>query len=183
MARLPFVVEKVISGGQTGADRGALYGALDAGVAIGGWAPAGWLAEDGEVPADLRAHMQTTPSADYAVRTRKNVDEAQATLLLHTGHLGAGSSLTARAVIDAGRLLWVQNLAWTRSDVKPAVAVSWDGGPLLPRTDAGYPTLRDILAVHEVRILNVAGPRASHAPLLQNLVRVFVRELFAGARA
>ena len=41
---------KIISGGQTGVDRGALDAALDAGVDCGGTCPSGRKAEDGIIP-------------------------------------------------------------------------------------------------------------------------------------
>ncbi len=43
-------LQKIISGGQTGVDRGALDAALAAGLPCGGWCPAGRKAEDGEIP-------------------------------------------------------------------------------------------------------------------------------------
>jgi len=44
------MLRKIISGGQTGVDRGALDAALEAGFACGGWCPEGRQAEDGEIP-------------------------------------------------------------------------------------------------------------------------------------
>ena len=41
---------KIISGGQTGVDRGALDAALELAVPHGGWCPRGRLAEDGRIP-------------------------------------------------------------------------------------------------------------------------------------
>jgi hypothetical protein len=41
---------KIISGGQTGVDRGALKAAKAAGLETGGWMPRGWLSEDGPHP-------------------------------------------------------------------------------------------------------------------------------------
>ena len=43
-------LSKIISGGQTGVDRGALDAALVAGFACGGWCPADRGAEDGTIP-------------------------------------------------------------------------------------------------------------------------------------
>ncbi|MBO7684653.1 MAG: hypothetical protein J6T51_08020 [Kiritimatiellae bacterium] len=41
---------KIVSGGQTGVDRGALQAAMDLGLPWGGWAPKGWRAENGTIP-------------------------------------------------------------------------------------------------------------------------------------
>ncbi|MBR1589054.1 MAG: hypothetical protein IJ658_12100 [Kiritimatiellae bacterium] len=37
---------KIVSGGQTGVDRGALEAAMVLGLDFGGWAPHGWIAKD-----------------------------------------------------------------------------------------------------------------------------------------
>jgi hypothetical protein len=60
---------KVISGGQTGVDRGALEAAMGMGIPHGGWCPRGRLAEDGIIPA--RYELWETDTADYAARTEK----------------------------------------------------------------------------------------------------------------
>lgn len=71
---------RVISGGQTGVDRAALAAARAAGLAIGGWCPRGRWAEDGAISAVYS--LRETPSGDPAARTRVNVAEADATLIL-----------------------------------------------------------------------------------------------------
>lgn len=76
---------KIVSGGQTGVDRGALQAAMSLGLDWGGWAPKGWRAEDGKIPALYREKMKEHPSANYLGRTRRNVLEADATLILQTG--------------------------------------------------------------------------------------------------
>lgn len=45
------MLEKIISGGQTGVDRGALDAALEAGFPCGGWCPADRAAEDASIPS------------------------------------------------------------------------------------------------------------------------------------
>ena len=44
-------ITKIVSGGQTGADRAALDWAIEYEIPHGGWCPKGRLAEDGEIPA------------------------------------------------------------------------------------------------------------------------------------
>ena len=50
MKRDEFKNVKIVSGGQTGVDRGALEAAMALGLDFGGWAPHGWIAEDGTIP-------------------------------------------------------------------------------------------------------------------------------------
>ena len=82
------VIKKIISGAQTGADRAALDAALALGLPIGGWVPRGRRAEDGPVP-DRYPNLRETDTDDYETRTRWNVQDADATLILSHGPLSA----------------------------------------------------------------------------------------------
>src|SRR6266496_3086201 len=75
-----FVLEKIISGGQTGADRAALDFAIGRGIAHGGYCPRGRVAEDGMIPE--RYQLRETPSSDYAPRTEWNVRDSDGTVVL-----------------------------------------------------------------------------------------------------
>src|SRR3954470_16119485 len=88
------VVRKIISGGQTGADRAALDAALALGIPHGGWVPKGRWAEDG--PLDPRYTVQETPTAVVSVRTAWNVRDSDATLIISHSKLSGGSALTRR---------------------------------------------------------------------------------------
>ena len=70
---------KIVSGGQTGADRAALDWAIDHGTAHGGWCPRGRRAEDGAIPA--RYLLNETPSARYEERTEWNVRDSDGTVI------------------------------------------------------------------------------------------------------
>ncbi|MBI3755083.1 MAG: putative molybdenum carrier protein [Deltaproteobacteria bacterium] len=84
---------KIISGGQTGADRAALDAAIELGLDYGGAIPKGRIAEDGAL--DTRYERMTELyTADYDARTEKNVLDADATLIFTSGVVGGGSSLT-----------------------------------------------------------------------------------------
>ena len=80
MAKRPL---KIISGGQTGADRGGLDAAMDLGIEHGGWCPKGRRAEDGRIPD--RYTLEETTSTDYTVRTEKNVEWADGTVVFTFG--------------------------------------------------------------------------------------------------
>ena len=87
---------KIVSGGQTGVDQGALTAALDLGLVWGGWVPKGWRAENGTVPEQFRARMQEHASANYIVRTRQNVADSHATLILTDAYPLSGGTLRTR---------------------------------------------------------------------------------------
>ncbi|MEM9280744.1 MAG: putative molybdenum carrier protein [Verrucomicrobiota bacterium] len=87
------MLKKVVSGGQTGADRAALKWALSAGIECGGWCPAGRHSEDGDI--DGKYPLIETPSADYAQRTEWNVRDSDATLLVsRSSKIVGGTALT-----------------------------------------------------------------------------------------
>src|SRR5207253_6756726 len=85
---------KVISGGQTGVDRGALDAALALQVECGGWCPAGRLAEDGTIPK--RYPVVELPDARYAERTAQNVADSDGTLIISNGEPIGGDRKSTR---------------------------------------------------------------------------------------
>jgi hypothetical protein len=136
----PPSLAKVVSGGQTGVDRAALDTALAAGIRCGGWCPRGRRAEDGSIPS--RYPLLETPSSAYPERTRRNVYDADATLVLTRGAPRGGTALTVALAARAKR---------------PCLVVDLDAPPDPDR-------VREWLAAHRVKTLNVAGPRESEQP-------------------
>ena len=131
------MLHKLISGGQTGVDRAALDVGLALGLAVGGWCPKGRRAEDGIIPD--RYPLVETPERSYQNRTRRNIEDADGTLILNQGKLDGGTALTARQI------------------GKPCLIVALEEG-IEPAT------FRDWLAAHHLAVLNVAGPRESKRP-------------------
>ena len=70
---------RIVSGGQTGADRAALDWAIARRIPHGGWCPQGRKAEDGVIEA--KYHLTETPSADYIQRTEWNVRDSNGTVV------------------------------------------------------------------------------------------------------
>ena len=137
-------VARVVSGGQSGVDRGALVAARRAGVPVGGWCPDGGVAEDLPDPPGVLAlfpDLRPAPSADPEVRTRWNVRDSDATLvLMPEGVESPGTDLTVALAAELGR----PHLVVDVEDVTEVRA--WLAG--LPAGST----------------LNVAGPRESEAP-------------------
>jgi len=70
---------RIVSGGQTGADRAALDWAIAHGIPHGGWCPKGRKAEDGMSQA--KYELIETPSTDYVQRTELNVRDSDGTVV------------------------------------------------------------------------------------------------------
>jgi predicted Rossmann-fold nucleotide-binding protein len=148
------VIERIVSGGQTGVDRAALDAAMEFGVPCGGWCPAGRLAEDGPIPSAYP--LRETGSAAYAERTELNVMEADATLVLAWGRPSEGTLLTLELAESHGKPFCVVDLL---EDAAPVEAIQrW-------------------LREEDVRVLNVAGPRASTSESVYPRARAFMRQL------
>lgn len=133
-------LRKIISGGQTGVDRGALDAALQAGFPCGGWCPEGRLAEDGRIPD--RYPVLELAGAGYRKRTLQNVLDSGATLVLFHGELTGGTRETVRFCERHGKLHLLIDAAGTEAKAATELAAAF-------------------IASHGIVILNVAGPRES----------------------
>jgi hypothetical protein len=149
------MLAKLISGGQTGVDRAALDVALDLGIPCGGWCPLGRRAEDG--PIAPHYPLTETGSPAYPVRTRWNVRDADATLILTRGAPDRGTALTCTLAEKMRKPLLV-----VRLDESPAAA-----------------SVQEWMAAHAIGILNVAGPRESSQPGIYAQSREFLLQVLA----
>jgi hypothetical protein len=137
------MIKKIVSGGQTGADRAALDAAIRFSVPHGGWIPKGRLAEDGPLP--LTYHLQEMPTASYPARTEQNVIDSDGTLVVSHGPLTGGSALT---------------LELAHKHKKPCMHLDLAEKPVF----LSAPDVNAWLNHHMIEILNVAGPKASKDP-------------------
>jgi hypothetical protein len=152
--RLP---EKIISGGQTGADIGGLLAAHDLGIETGGVAPKGWLTEKGPRETLLRAFgLVECEEEGFAARTRRNVAISEGTLLVGP-YAGGGSRLTCEVAGELNKPLFLLDFP----DPVPESAFQF----------------RQWLGRHQIRVLNVAGNRESQSPGIE----VFTRRFLTGA--
>jgi hypothetical protein len=134
------MLKKIISGGQTGADRAALDVAINLEIPHGGWVPKGRLAEDGQIPE--RYHLQEITTPSYEQRTERNVVDSDGTLILSHGPLAGGSAYTQAMAIKHKK-------PWLHID--------------LIQTDAFCASLEieSWISENRIEVLNIAGPRES----------------------
>jgi predicted Rossmann-fold nucleotide-binding protein len=135
-----YCVRTIVSGGQTGVDRAALDVALDWGLQVGGWCPRGRRAEDGTIPE--RYPLRETDSPQYDVRTRRNVRESDGTLVLNCGAPVGGTALTISVAEQSGKPVYIADL---NLQPDPQSVIDW-------------------LRLHNIEVLNIAGPRESTIP-------------------
>ncbi|MCA9145351.1 MAG: putative molybdenum carrier protein [Planctomycetaceae bacterium] len=151
--RQNYVVQRIVSGGQTGVDRGALDAAIFLGIEHGGWCPRGRLAEDGIIPA--RYELTETDSAKYPIRTQRNVIDSDGTLILYEGELQGGTALTLR---------------FAKEHNKPCLAIDL-ASPL------DFEMARQWIVGESLEVLNVAGPRESSSPGIADAALSYLTEL------
>jgi hypothetical protein len=157
---------KIVSGGQTGADRGGLLAAMDLGLDWGGWAPKGWRSEDGTIPLCYREKMQEIGSSNYLVRTRRNVADSHATLIVTNTYPLSGGTLKTRHFCEE----------MMRSHLVVAI----------DENDAVEKVQRWLAQFFEQNlpipfVLNVAGPRESKASGIQKATRKLLVQAIGSA--
>src|ERR1039457_7563648 len=129
---------RIVSGGQTGVERGALGAALAAGFPCGGWCPADRAAEDRPIPA--RYPLTPLARGGYRERTRKNVLDSDGTAILFHGVLEGGTLLTLNICKREGRPHVVIDASKTSESAAAA-------------------EIARFVDEHDIHVLNVAGPR------------------------
>jgi len=140
-------VEEVHSGGQTGGDQGGLGAAYHLGLRTGGWAPKGYLTENGPNMVLRNLGLREHESPTYPPRTKLNVEDTDGTLIFGSVN-SPGCRLTKRFTDELKRPLIIQ--AWASGDPVPF--------------EFEVAAFREWLVRHEITVLNVAGNRESKQP-------------------
>lgn len=99
---------KVITGGQTGVDTGAMRAAVAQGVLCHAYFPRDFKREEPLVPGYewLRERSECIKSPDYKARTLHVVSKAHAVLVIPGGEVTPGTKLTGELAQEAGVPLW-----------------------------------------------------------------------------
>lgn len=153
---------KIVSGGQTGADRAALDTAIALGLPYGGWCPKGGRAEDMPRSPGLLLHydcLRETTTIEPKERTELNVRDSNATVIIVNSR-GLENSPGTKHTIEAAKK-YERPFKVIHADTEDAVeqiSVWINGQPNL-------------------KVLNVAGPRESEAPGLYSITRALLQQV------
>jgi len=157
------MIKKIISGGQTGADRAALDVAFKFGIPHGGWIPKGRKTEKGPLPEKYQ--LQEMPTDSYEARTEQNVMDSDGTLIIARGKLTGGTDYTRKMTLKYKKQLLGIDLNLISHYDAASLTASW-------------------IKLQRVQVLNVAGPRASKDPriysdvlkILEQVVQILTDE-------
>jgi len=137
------MLQKIISGGQTGADQAALDSAIKFNISHGGWIPKGRKTEHGVLPEKYK--MNEMGTSDYPARTRQNIIDSDATLIIASAELSGGSRLTKKIAMEIEKPYCHIDFV-SMDDFEAALIV------------------HSFIVDNNVGVLNVAGPRLSSDP-------------------
>ncbi|MGH7087534.1 MAG: putative molybdenum carrier protein [Stellaceae bacterium] len=149
------MIEKIVSGGQTGVDRAALDVAIRRGIPHGGYCPKGRRSDSGRISD--KYNLIETSSGDYPQRTAANVQHSDGTLIITRGAPIGGTKRTIHYCRDGKKPRFVVDL---RRKLKVQEFVAW-------------------ISENEIRVLNVAGPRESGQPGIGKAAQGALDALFA----
>jgi hypothetical protein len=151
------MIEKIISGGQTGADQAALDAAIKLNIPHGGWISKGRITENGTLPD--KYNLIEMPTHSYAERTKKNIIEADGTLILSHGDLSGGSEYTKMMAERCDKKFLC--IDFNKTDVFNAAH-----------------EINDWIVKNDIKILNVAGARASRDPSMYEKIKGILQAVF-----
>src|SRR5262245_59365378 len=149
--------QKVVSGGQTGADQAGLRAAKAAEIETGGWAAKGWATEEGRAPWLAQFGLAECPKPGYPARTDANARDSDGTVWFATTE-SSGYQATAKACRKHRKPLLIVKAGETR----PSHVLEW-------------------AERSSVAVLNVAGNRESASPEIGKRVEVFLSAVFKAA--
>lgn len=152
------MISKIISGGQTGADRAALIVASEIGIETGGYMPLGFLALDGYHPEFSELYgIKQHSSPKYPPRTALNVKESDGTIRFATNFNSPGEKLTLKMI---------------QQYKKPYFDIDLNN----PKD---FEELKDWILENNIKILNIAGNTELKSPGIQKFVYDYLIKFFS----
>lgn len=153
-------LEKIISGGQTGADQAGLIAAKQLGISTGGWIPRGFKTQEGSKPElSVLYGVQEHISNYYPPRTFQNSKESDGTIRFATDFSSAGEICTLKAIKQYDRPFFDVDFSdkQINLDQKIIEFISW-------------------LKCYSIRVLNVAGNSEKTSPGITKKVIDFLEK-------
>jgi hypothetical protein len=151
------LIEKIISGGQTGVDRAALDAAIEISIPHGGWCPKGRLAELGGIIPD-KYLLKETESKKFSVRTKLNIEDSDGTLILVPQlplNVKDGTTLTIR---------------YAKKKNKPLLLIDLSN-------PCAFNVIKKWINDNNIKTLNIAGPRESKSPEIYAQSLKFIKQI------
>jgi len=157
------MIEKIVSGGQTGVDQAGLLIAEELKIPIGGWCPKGGLDEKGDSILETYPSLMEATTNDPVERTKLNIRDSDGTLIIVP-------CLPLPVEIQDDTLLTITD---AKRQKKPHLIIS------LTKKDDAVDEIRGWISSENIRVLNIAGPRESNSPGIHSGACDLFRELFA----
>lgn len=156
------MLRKIVSGGQTGVDQGALKAAIACKLLHGGWCPPDKICENGVIPPSFKLVETQVEVSDLApdiprsLRTELNVRDSDGTLVIRNRDNN----------IDKGTNWSIQ---CTKHYNKPLLEISIG--------ELKIEEIQSWIVANNISILNVSGPSESSVPGIEYLVFKFISSL------
>jgi len=158
------ILEKVISGGQTGVDQAGLVASRDNEIPTSGWVPKGYKTLNGCEEIELkRFNVVEHDSEHYAGRTYANVRDADATIRLAFDFNSAGEKCTQKAILQYHR---------------PSMDIDLNDMD----ADGHVARIQEWIIANDIKILNVAGNSHLTHPEAFSRAFVILHRLFSKRR-
>ena len=161
------VIERIVTGGQTGVDRAALDAAIRLGICYGGWCPKGRIDERGIIPGEYDRLVEimgvfSNDKENYDARTRANIRDSDGTLIIIPflpipTYIQDGTLLTIREAEEKGKPFLLMGLEDTNDD-NLSKCIQW-------------------ITENNITTLNLAGPRESSCPGIHDAAFAFLLNL------
>jgi len=171
------MIEKIISGGQTGGDMAGLNIAKEFGIETGGTAPYGWITENGTQKELLESFNLVEGPFDettYVKRTTMNIDDADGTLVFRP-FKSFGTDMTIgyaqQGTWTPGKMLFEED-GNIKTNNKPVYVIR-NFGNISPEHIVKW------ITDNEIKVLNVAGPRESKRPGLQEKIEESLKKILS----
>lgn len=147
-----WMLTQIVTGGQTGADQGALFAASAMEIPTGGWAPLNYETEEG--PADWLKDFGLDAGSKYRDQYGFNTDIADGTLIF--GRLTGGTNIMKELVkMNKRPLLCIAGPPWT---FHPDECATW-------------------IRQNQIHKLHVGGNKESKSAGIQEAVQAFLMDV------